>query len=51
MNSTDANRILNDAPNDSECITSFEDDDFNYIAQLTKEEKKELLELWFKRNQ
>ena len=50
MNSTDANRIHDDAPDDSDCISSFEDDGFNYIAQLTKEEKQELLNLWFARN-
>lgn len=38
----------NSAPDDSECVMSLRDDDFIFIAQLTKEEKKELIE-WFKK--
>lgn len=28
-----------------------QDDCFSYLMELTKEEKRELLSLWFKRNQ
>lgn len=42
MNSADASRTHNDAPKTDE-----KDNGFSLILELTKEEKKELLNLWY----
>ena len=50
MNLNDANRIHDAAPDDSDCFVPMKNDGFQYIMELTKEEKRELLKLWRSKN-
>ncbi len=46
MNQIEVNRIHDGAPGDSDYIASTRDGGFGLINELTKEEKRELLEMW-----